>query len=559
MYYENYDLDNVVTPVDIISLKGLLNESRYDERKTHELIDGFEHGFRLGFTGDRKVKRTAPNLRFNGVGDKIVLWNKVMKEVKAKRYAGPFKQVPFEYYIQSPIGLVPKDGNDTRLIFHLSYPKGKGTSVNANTDKKLCSVHYPDFNDAVKLCLKTGVNCHTARSDMRSAFRQLGLSPLDWCLLVMKAQCPITGIWWFFVDKAVPFGSARSCALFQEFSNAIAHIIRYRTKHDLVNYLDDYLFVALLKLICNGQVEEFLKVCKMINFPVAMEKTFWGTTCIVFLGFLINTESQTVSVPVEKVKKALDAICEILQNKSKKVTVKRLQQVCGFLNFIGRAIIPGRAFTRRLYAYYSNPQLKSHHHVRVSGEMRSDLTLWKSFLNHQSVFCRSFMDFGKLWHADEIDMYSDASKSAIRGFGATCNSEWLYSPWNGEFIRKYDPSIQYLELFAVTAGVLKWGHLFANKRIVLFCDNKSSRDMINATSSKCRNCMVLIRLIVLKSMIHNVRIFAKYVSSKDNYFADYLSRLQIRRFKHKAKGKFNKEPVEIPTEIWPMEKIWLKD
>ena len=31
-----------------------------------------------------------------------------MKEVKVKRLAGPYEEVPFENYIQSPIGLVPK-------------------------------------------------------------------------------------------------------------------------------------------------------------------------------------------------------------------------------------------------------------------------------------------------------------------------------------------------------------------------------------------------------------------------------------------------------------------
>ena len=96
------------------------------------------------------------------VGTKTELWNKVMKEVKEKRYAGPFDKIPFENYIQSPIGLVPKDnGRATRLIFHLSYPRSRnGTivseSVNANTPKHLTTVHYPDFDCAVKLCLKAG-------------------------------------------------------------------------------------------------------------------------------------------------------------------------------------------------------------------------------------------------------------------------------------------------------------------------------------------------------------------------------------------------------------------
>ena len=64
-----------------------------------------------------------------------------MKEVKEERYAGPFEKIPFEHYIQSPIGLVPKDwGKDTRLIFHLSYPRDGKSSVNANTPSELCSV-----------------------------------------------------------------------------------------------------------------------------------------------------------------------------------------------------------------------------------------------------------------------------------------------------------------------------------------------------------------------------------------------------------------------------------
>ena len=80
-----------------------------------------------------------------------------MKEVKEKRYAGPFEQIPFDNYIQSPIGLVPKDGGkDTRLIFHLSYPRDGSSSVNANTPTELCLVKYPDFNEAIKLCLKEG-------------------------------------------------------------------------------------------------------------------------------------------------------------------------------------------------------------------------------------------------------------------------------------------------------------------------------------------------------------------------------------------------------------------
>ena len=201
-----------------------------------------------------------------------------MKEVQLGRYAGPFKHIPYKYFIQSPIGLVPKDnGKDTRLIFHLSYPRGSGKSVNENTPKELCSVQYPDFSEAVILCLEEGIGCNIGRSDVRSAFRNLGMFPGHFKYLVMKAKSPIDGQIYYFIDKCLPFGSSISCSHFQRLSNAVKHIVSHRTGKKAVNYLDDYLFAALLKLLCNNQIKTFLAVCQEINLPVALDKTFWGS------------------------------------------------------------------------------------------------------------------------------------------------------------------------------------------------------------------------------------------------------------------------------------------
>ena len=74
-----------------------------------------------------------------------------MKEVKLKRVMGPYSKVPFKNYIQSPIGLVPKAGGQTRLIFHLSYDFGPNErSVNHHTAKELCSVRYCNLDHAVR-------------------------------------------------------------------------------------------------------------------------------------------------------------------------------------------------------------------------------------------------------------------------------------------------------------------------------------------------------------------------------------------------------------------------
>ena len=289
------------------------------------------------------------------------------------------------------------------------------------------------------------------------------------------------------------------------------------------------MFAALMKLLCNNQVKEFLQVCDAISFPVSLEKTFWATTKLVFLGLLIDTIHQCVSVPVDKVTKAVNLIQAVLQKKSGKITLNQLQKIRGFLNFIGRCIIPGRAFTRRLCAYTANEKLKSHHHIRVNTEMRDNLNMWLVFLQHPSVFCRPFLDFSNWIVADEIDMYSDASGSI--GVGALCGSSWMHKRWDEKFIQRYKPSIEYLERYGVAVAVLTWIHRFRNKRVILFCDNRSVVDMINITSTPCKNCMVLIRVIVLKGLIENVGIFARHVEGRKNDLADSLSRNKIDLFK----------------------------
>ena len=81
-----------------------------------------------------------------------------MKEVKLGRYAGPFKQPPFDNFIQSPIGLVPKDkGKQTRLIFHLSFDFGhdeEQKSVNYHIPENKCSVQYRNLDHVIKASME---------------------------------------------------------------------------------------------------------------------------------------------------------------------------------------------------------------------------------------------------------------------------------------------------------------------------------------------------------------------------------------------------------------------
>ena len=468
----NLNLTDIVTPVKAEKLRSLLLETGYDQGKIEFLYKGFKEGFCLHYAGPLESgQRTAPNLKLR-IGSPVELWNKVMKEVQLGRYAGPFEEPPFKDFVQSPIGLVPKDkGLKTRLIFNLSYPK-TGNSVNSGIPKEVCRVKYPHFEEAVKLCIHEGVNCSVAKSDMSSAFRHVPMRKDQWHLLVMKATHPVSKKTYYFVDKYLPFGSSISCAIFQSVSDAIAHIVQQKVKKANVNYLDDFLFAAAMKWFCDQQVQRFLDVCKDINFPVALEKTFWGTGVLVFLGLLLDTQRQLVCIPPDKISKALTLIDQFLNNK--KATVLQFQRLCGSLNFLCRCIVPGRAFLRRLYLI-GNKDLKQHHHVKITKEHKLDLTTWKFFLTQPDIFYRGFIQ-PELKTAQMLDMFSDASRNFKLGFGAYCGPEWTYGQWNTEFCNEVQPSIEYFELFAVAVGVLNWLKLFRNHKIVLFCDNEGEYD-----------------------------------------------------------------------------------
>ena len=251
-----------------------------------------------------------------------------------------------------------------------------------------------------------------------------------------------------------------------------------------MNYLDDYLFAALIRALCNHQVQQFLDICATIHFPVNLDKTFWASTQTVFLGFLLDTIAQRIFVPHEKIAKGVNMIQSILNSKNRKVTVVQLQKACGFLNFLRQAIIPGRAFTRRIYMAI-NPALKPYHHVRLNKEVILDLSMWLQFLRHPACYSRAFTDITN--SAMEVEFYSDASKNPGLGMGAYCQKSWMVQQWDREFLLLKDPSIDYLELYALTAAVLAWLRRFKNQCICILCDNQSVVAMVNNTSSSCKN------------------------------------------------------------------------
>lgn len=458
---------NIVTPVIADELGTLLKETNYPKDDTEFLVKGFKYGFSLGYEGPKNRRTLSRNHKLRA-GNSSVLWNKIMKEVKVGRMTGPHDFPPYQSFIQSPITLIPKKGSEssdplesTRLIFDLSYPAGE--SLNDYTPQHLKSVDYPLFDQSIRMCLKQGKGCFLSKTDGKSAFLMLPLAPDQFRWVVMMCRYPLTGRKYYFSLKTVCFGSGTSCFLYMKLSNALAHIFRVKTNGgDISNLLDDFMTCKIDRSGCNDYLVEFMNICGRINLPLSEEKTCWATQEIVFLGLLINTVHQTISIPEDKVergKRELDVMI-----RSKKVTVHQLQKLTGLLNFFCRAIVPGRAFTGRLYAKMKGMQ--RYHHLRVDGEMKSDLNTWLTFLDLDEAVCRPFMDFEVVLHADQIQFFTDGALDESRiGVGGCFEGSWfsgiLPRAWYGEYSAILN--IQIIELYAVFLGLSLWMERLRNR------------------------------------------------------------------------------------------------
>ncbi len=171
----------VVTPIDATRLHHYL-QAHPNRHLTNYLVDAFRGGFRIGHKGPR-IAHHAPNLTSAFVHPEVI--DRVLaKEVSLGRIAGPFSSPPFSHLQCSGLGLVPKDGADWRLIFHLSAPEG--ASVNDSIPADDFSLRYHTIDDAMDILHGLGPNALMGKADLKS---------IDWPLLgihcaILRGQVP---------------------------------------------------------------------------------------------------------------------------------------------------------------------------------------------------------------------------------------------------------------------------------------------------------------------------------------------------------------------------------
>ena len=262
---------------------------------------------------------------------------KVSKELRLGRIAGPFGTPTFETFVTPSLGVVPKkESGAYRMIQHLSHPPG--VSVNDGIPFEKASVQYQIINHAIDHVKNIGRGSYKAKTDIAEAFRIIPIKPSRYHLM---------GIHWqrlFYYDRCLAMGLRSFCSIFEQLSTAIHWLAVHQLGIEhMVHFIDDFLLVSASRGQGQAHLCQFIKLCSKIGVPIAAEKTFAPSTTMTFLGYEIDSICMEVRLPLYKLTKCQELIHTCCQKP--KLTLRQLQSILGILNF---ACLPGRAFLRRL-------------------------------------------------------------------------------------------------------------------------------------------------------------------------------------------------------------------
>lgn len=480
------------------------------------ILDYLDNGAPVGFEGP-VFSHVSPNWK-STVTFKDAVKQTIVKDVELGRKSGPFKYPPLPGFIGSPMGAyLKKHSKKIRLIHDLSWPPG--SSVNDYIPKTPFSVDYISVDNAVREVKRYGVNTLMCKVDLADAYKQVIVRPEDWRLLGSTWQDEKGNIE-YYVDHVLPFGMRSSAKIFDNIASGLEFCMLLGGATNVCHYLDDFYSAGgATSEECKINLETMLRVCQETGVKVNMDKVVGPTTVLEFLGVIIDSEKMELRMSEDRM---LAVKTELLYWSNKQWGTKReLLSLLGKLVFLSRVIKPGRIFLARLFELSTKVKFL-HHKVRLSLEAKKDIIWWLEFAqtwNRHSVFYDDFWTMGP-----NLTLATDSSDFA---HGATCGQHWYFSEFAES--QKAMP-IAWKELFAVATACFTWGHLFAGKRIMLYCDNETVVQIVNIGKAKNPEMMKLVRLLFFKCAHLNFDLKLKHIPGLSNTDADNLSRLRINKF-----------------------------
>ena len=467
------------------------------------LITGIRQGFRVRDDMDREVKPVCvdnhPSVDKN--------FGLVEKELKQQLESGNYKLADqgFQPKVVSPLGAIPKEDNDIRLIHDCSRPAGHALNDYCNHT----SVTYQTINDAYELSVLNRFMC---KVDLKAAYRSVAIHPADYTLTGCKFKFSHHNYVSTLYDTRLPFGSAKGPMIFHRLSQSVKRMMYRRGFHNIVVYLDDFLILEDSYEKCVEAQQVLISLLIRLGFQISWKKVVSPCTRVEFLGVLIDSVAGTASLSPNKLEKLYDKLCVFsLKTRASK---RQLQSLAGSLNWACQVIRGGSYFLRRILDSIQRLHEPTHK-CKLTSDFRKDLEWWLSYLQ-----CFN----GTLYYR-EVDTVCLLSDSSTDGAGVFAGGAWHYINWLVDFPDLSNLHINFKEVLAAILGVLRFAPRLAGCDITIVTDSTAAKGILNKGRSGNPVVMEWLRRLFWTCARYNLRIRAIHCPGVLHQIPDAISRL----------------------------------
>ena len=430
------------------------------------LIAGMIHGSYVRYEGDRTSTprvRNHPDARAHPVETARL----IIQEVQLGRMIGPFtpNHSPLPYTRISPLNIVPKR-ESWRLINDLSTPHMNSV----NDGIYYMPTKWQLIQHALQLIVSMGTGCHLGKMDVKSAYRLLPIHHTDWHLF----GCIVENL--LFIDTYMPFGGRSSGYIWERYAQAMQWILQHKYNIPPTSrWVDDFLFV-LDPISSTSMLMKANDAFNELGVPMDANKQEGPTTCLVYIGYTLNTISMTIGTSLnqrEKVMPLLDEAC------GRTISLANLERLIGKLEFMTLPIRLGRSYMyhMRRALYIAQRKKKSivssmadtMYSVHLNADSKSEMRWWKSAIADDTI---SSIGLHIPWHSnDTVGLIQPTSDASEWGCGAYCDGEYISVEWSDDIKHITDiesgkrRNMPLCEAIGVAIAVSTWRHRFAGRRV----------------------------------------------------------------------------------------------
>ena len=312
----------------------------------------------------------------------------------------------------------------------------------------------------------------------------------------------------YFQFSGMPNGYGPAMRIFTKQLKPVFSVLR-SNGHISVIFVDDSYLQGDTWSECQNNIKDTIGLLRSLGFTINVPKSILEPTQeIIFLGFVFNSLTMTISLTQEKSSKLISKISNLMSKN-----VCHIRDLASLI-----AIFPAVTFGKLHYRALESFKIKA---LKLScGNYDYSIALTKGAVEEVNWWLQNIPNTTNFIHAPDIDcvIHTDASNL---GWGATNGK----TPTGGRWNSQEDDHINKRELLAIKLALLAYCREEKYKHVRIMCDNTTAVSYINNMGGmKSIPCDKLAHEIWEFCISQKFWLSASHIPGTKNVTADYHSR-----------------------------------